>query len=97
MCEDIDQLAAPRDGYPPSHGFAADLHYRETQTADLIQKRDIDLRGLLEALNAAQEIETVCRVYARMVLGHEDDESNESILAGLRDAGFDVPAPGTCH
>jgi len=95
MLKKIDALRRPSTF--PGAGFADQFSYREDQVALFIENGDIDFRGMLTAQHLASELGAISHVYARTVVGSEDDPSCDPMLDTFRQAGFQVPRAGTCR
>jgi len=95
MARNIDRLPRPSNFQGPR--LADQIDYRDNQTALVIQNCDLDLQGMLAAQNLGSELDAIAHVYARMVVGSEDDQNCEGILDSLRRGGLRVPPPGTCR
>ena len=94
MNKDVENKAHRLSSLP----FVGDLSLRETLIADMIQGGDIDLAGMLAPLDMQYlGLPRVCWIYARVVMGHEDQADCREILIELRSKGFVVPeCPGQC-
>jgi len=83
-----------------SLGVEGDWVSRETSTADALRRHVREMITDDESLAAKED--RICRVYAHLVLDHEDDRSCDEILRGLRllaaqYPGFpNIPGDGTC-
>jgi hypothetical protein len=65
----------------------------EQQTAEMIKRRDgDDLGNMLITRQIPISDTLVCRIYARLVKGHENDRDCEQIVVELIRAGLPVPA-----
>jgi hypothetical protein len=95
MSKQIDSLSEPANA--PGPRLADQYDYREQQVADLIATRDPDLLGMLVPQHLSSDMSTISQVYARTVVGSEDDANCDLILSTFRRAGFRVPAAGTCR
>jgi hypothetical protein len=95
MLQKIDKSRNP--SYYQSAGLVNQLEYRIDQVALFIQSYDPQLRSMLLAqkLDSDSELHAIAHVYARIVVGSENDPNCDQILASLRQAGLDVP--GTCR
>jgi hypothetical protein len=58
---------------------------------------DPDLYGMLDAQGLGDKVRDACHLYARMVIGHENDTDCGKILQELKGAGFRVASSGTCR
>jgi hypothetical protein len=91
----IDKLAA----LPPSYrGLVDDEEWLVYLVAHAIRSLDPDLRQMLDGQEIKSEDETmaICHAYARLVLGHENDENCDKIVHALISAGIPV-REGTCR
>ena len=94
MLAGIDQLS---HGPSPYRGLANDQLVRESYTADLIRRSDRDLPGMLMVAKIAEsETPAICQLYARVVMGHENDQDCDQIVDELIRLGFSIRA-GTCR
>jgi hypothetical protein len=94
MIQKIDALPRP-SGYRGPR-LADRFDYREDQVAAVIENSDIDFRGMLTVQHLISEINAISHVYARTVVGSENDPNCDLILDTLRMAGFQVPRAGVC-
>jgi hypothetical protein len=79
-------------------GLADDQYGRESQTAGMILKADGGLRGMFVAQNIMDsETQVYCQLFARLVIGHENEPTCDTILDELRAEHFPVPDAGTCR
>jgi hypothetical protein len=95
MLQNVDNLRSPSNF--PGPKLVDQFGYREDQVAYIIENTDIDFRGMLAAQHLSSEQNAISHVYARTVVGSENDKDCETILEALRQAGFRVPRPGTCR
>jgi len=91
----MDSLSPPLN--IPGPKLADELNFRTDQVASFIENYDIDLRGMLEAQRLTSEQSAISHVYARTVVGSEDDKNCDQILASLRQGGLHVPQAGICQ
>jgi hypothetical protein len=94
MLQKIDSLPRPSNFRGPR--LADQLPYREDQVALVIENCDIDLRSMLAAQNLTSELTAISHVYARTVVGSENDPNCDQILTSLQQGGLQVPRAGTC-
>jgi hypothetical protein len=81
----------------PGAGLADQFNYREDQVASVIERTDVDFRGMLAAQSLTSELTAISHVYARAVVGSENDPDCEQILDAFRREHFQVPRLGTCR
>jgi hypothetical protein len=83
----------------PGAGLSDQLSFREDQVALTIELTDVDFRGMLAALRPplTSELSAISHVYARVVVGSENDRNCDQILDAFRRSGFQVPRGGTCR
>jgi hypothetical protein len=94
MNQKVDSLRRPSSYQGPR--LVDQYGYREDQVAAIIENSDLDFRGMLTAQHLISEINAISHVYARTVVGSENDTNCDLILNTLRIAGFQVPRPGIC-
>jgi hypothetical protein len=103
MFQDTDRSANPFNGL--RRGFADDPDFHELMLAQLIKKTDLDLRRMIEAekIDFDNKSMDICKLYARLVIGHEDDLDCDTILKEIRvglqqlQAEVSVPFDETCR
>jgi hypothetical protein len=91
-CRAIDRLRST----DVTAGLADSLIFRENHIAFCIPFIDPDLRGMVEGAHLTSEFDRICHIYARIVLGHEDDPDCSKIVAALLKLGFKVSDPSAC-
>lgn len=94
MAQKIDRLSHPAS---PGAGLADQFSYREDQVASVIERTDVDFRGMLAAQRLTSELNAISHVYARTIVGSENDPDCEQMLEAFRHSGFQVPRMGTCR
>ena len=70
------------------------LGTREEITALVIEEKDEDLYSMLagQQLSSDADTKAICGVYARLVMGHENDDNCDKIIDALIREGFSVHA-----
>jgi len=94
LAQNIDRLSNPAN--QPGAGLADQYGFREDEVASVIERTDVDFRGMLAAQRLTAELSAISHVYARVVVGSENDPNCARILDAFRRAGFHVPQSGTC-
>lgn len=95
MLRDTDELASSEPN-SPTNVLVDDLLLREELIVKLIRSTDLDIQGMVDAQKWNTPLDEICGLYARLVMGHENDLNCDRILEHLRLHGLKVPAPGTC-
>jgi hypothetical protein len=70
------------------------LSTREAITALVIEEKDEDLYSMLagQQLSSDADTKATCEVYARLVMGHENDDNCDKIIDALIREGFSIHA-----
>jgi hypothetical protein len=98
ILKSMDGLSPPLN--VPGPKLADELDFRTDQVASFIENYDIDLRGMLDAqphMTWESDHSAISHVYARTVVGSENDVNCDQILASLRQGGLHVPQAGICQ
>jgi hypothetical protein len=96
MFDALDGLRKPGN-YPAARHFADDPLRLEHGIGDSIKESDIDLQGfMLRPEMQSLKIGDISQLYARMVLGHHNDENCSKIIKELETAKLRVKLPDTC-
>lgn len=91
-CRMIDRLRSS----DVTVGLADNMTFREDHIAYYIPYIDPDIRGMVDAAHLTSDFDRICHIYARIVLGHEDDPDCSKIVAVLLKLGFKVKDPSAC-
>ena len=70
-------------GNPSLKPFVKNESFLESLTADLIKTADYQLAGMLKAKQITIPVIDVCKLYARLVVGHEKDVDSQTIVDEL--------------
>jgi hypothetical protein len=91
--ERADLFAVQNQPYGPNvKRFADNQSFLESATANLIKTADADLFGMLKAKKIDIPILDICKLYARLVQGHENDQNCDKIVDELIGGGMQVRA-----
>lgn len=96
FCKDNDAHARPILSNRNAKGLAEDEKYLVDEIARQIKEQGLNLEGMLASIKMESRIDDICRIYARLVLAHKDDENCEGITFELIGAGFKIVRSGTC-
>jgi hypothetical protein len=92
LLEKADALSN-KESYVP--GLKNDWLSRESCTMDAIRPNVHKM--IKDQKNLASKEDAICQAYAHLILDHEDDQSCDQILRGLRSLGLpSIPPDGTC-
>jgi hypothetical protein len=102
IAREMLDLHRKMDGLPklpyPSNSFADDQALLVSDAADWIQRIDSGLGRRIVALKIGwADKKRVCELYARLVIGHEDDPNCDQILTELKRVSARLKLPGTCR
>ena len=75
--------------------FVENPSYKENAIAAMIEIGDEDLPGLIKVVKMEQN--AVSHLYARLVLGHENDQNGDKIMDELKGADISVHASACRH
>lgn len=91
LIKHVDAKAIRMAGNPHVRGLSADQRFVEQTVGSLIKKTDeAGISGMLLAIKLESEIDPICEIYARLVLGHEGESSCDGVIADLISAGLRV-------
>jgi hypothetical protein len=99
MHHGIAGIAIQRLDNPPTLSRADDVqaYRRVPEVASMIKIYDPNLVIILEAQGKAYiEAPRMCELYARLVIGHENDRNCDQILHELKQVGLPTTSAGTC-
>ncbi|MGH6857527.1 MAG: hypothetical protein ACRECP_07795 [Methylocella sp.] len=105
MCKENDASAAKGPGFISGQGLAENYKYRELEIARCIQITDPDLFGMLKAEKMLKsetmemdddKPEPMCMLYARLMIGHENDPNCSAILDEWRQGELPIPPGEIC-
>ena len=77
---DMDELAEKIDPGKEPFPLVKDDRYKEGWIAEIIRKKDPDLLPMLQARKIIDKKDPVCRIYARMIMDHEEEKDVENLL-----------------
>lgn len=96
MFRAMDGLRKP-GSYPAARHFADDQKRLERRIGESIKEADMDLQGfMLRPEMQSLKVDDISELYARMVLGHHEDDNCDQILKELGSAKLRVQLPDTC-
>ena len=78
----------------PRRKLSDDQAFVEDHVAKLIMKKDRELLGILQSLGLREKHKDVCKIYARIVIGHASESNIDSLVIALQTLGIDSPPCG---